>query len=704
MRIKTLTYKTKTLLKNDLFWVLIISFTIRNLYHLVNPGMPQNADSVTYHYAAQNIFKGAIDASRTPIYPMLMRMSELITPAHPFKFLVAFQHLVSFLSIIPFYLFVKRVVKSRAIVNVLTVLYACFPPLLFYNYALFPEAIFIASLVFNLYLFSGFVQTPTAGKAIALNMFLFFMVMVKPVSLVFYGVVAFVWVLWFWTSRDAKHLKPVAISFLASVLLLAGYSGLNNIQNGYAGLTTISHDNTFINVIYSRAYRELPDKDFITAIDTTNHKGKYYTVFYLNNDHEKYQNSFASYPLEYMHQNDMRGVSTIPPNELGYTAENIRPYLRTAARTTTYARYILKKVFDFASFSFLFITGLTVYILILLDMVFILRNTIKLKAIDYPRALNLLMLLGLILAFFMGGVNDGTRNRVLLPIIPFLMVQVALLATDVKDIFKTVITSFSRLKLYSLPSNDPKNDKMIHKLIKKIHSKYIFIRRVQVIAREIAASVPGKCRILDIGCGDGRISSEVTLLRTDITYASIDILERPECFIPFEKYDGCNIPESYNSYDAVQFIDVLHHVDNIEEMLYNSLMPGIKYVIIKDHEYETHFDFILLKLMDWVGNAPHGVRLNYNYKTKKYWQGLFQKLNLKAVYYNNSPKLYPAPLQWIFGRRLHFMVVLINCNNIIASVEHNCKAFPQDKKEKVTQRCNENSLGKPEPGNTPCFP
>jgi hypothetical protein len=37
------------------------------------------------------------------------------------------------------------------------------------------------------------------------------------------------------------------------------------------------------------------------------------------------------------------------------------------------------------------------------------------------------MLLGLLLAFFVGGVNDGTRTRVLLPIIPFLMVQGALL-------------------------------------------------------------------------------------------------------------------------------------------------------------------------------------------------------------------------------------------------------------------------------------
>src|SRR5690554_5749886 len=203
---------------------------------------------------------------------------------------------------------------------------------------------------------------------------------------------------------------------------------------------------------------------------------------------------------------------------------------------------------------------------------------------------------------------------------------------------------------------------MIIKLIKTLHSKFIFNRRVQMIARGIAASVPDNCRILDIGCGDGRISYEVARLRSDIEYNGIDILQRPKCYIPFEKYDGINIPKSYNSCEVVQFVDVLHHVDDIGKLLQSSILPGTKYVIIKDHEYKTRLDLLLLKLMDWVGNAPHGVRLSYNFKTKQYWQSLFEQLNLEKVYYNNSLKLYPVPLQGVFGRRLHFLALLKNCN------------------------------------------
>jgi len=437
-----LTYKLSAFIKSDLFWVLLVCFTVRNIFHILNPGMPQNTDSVTYHYAAQNIFKGIIDASRTPVYPILMRISELIFSSHPFRYLVVLQHVVSFLSIVPFFLLATRLINHRVVRNVLTAIYGCFPTLLFYNYALFAEAIFIASLVFFMYLFSVFVQVPTKGKAITINLFLFFMVMIKPVSLVFYGVMAFMWLAWFWDSRDRKLLKSIAFSFLAAVILLGAYCGLNKVQNNYGGLTSISHDNQFINVIFSGAYREIPDKDFITAIDTTLYQGHYYTIFYLNNDHDKYQKSFEDYPLAYRHQHDMWGIFIIPSNELGYTANNIAPYLKKATLTWTYIKYLLHKPIDFASFRFFFITGLTVYILILLDMVFILRNTIKLKAIDYPRALNLLMLLGLLLAFFVGGVNDGTRNRVLLPIIPFVMVQVALLVDSlVLALQKTLVQS-----------------------------------------------------------------------------------------------------------------------------------------------------------------------------------------------------------------------------------------------------------------------
>ena len=43
-------------------------------------------------------------------------------------------------------------------------------------------------------------------------------------------------------------------------------------------------------------------------------------------------------------------------------------------------------------------------------------------------------------------------------------------------------------------------------LFKKLHHKYVFLRRIDVLSNQIAAQIPDNIRVLDIGCGDGTIS------------------------------------------------------------------------------------------------------------------------------------------------------------------------------------------------------
>lgn len=62
--------------------------------------------------------------------------------------------------------------------------------------------------------------------------------------------------------------------------------------------------------------------------------------------------------------------------------------------------------------------------------------------------------------------------------------------------------------------------------------------------------------------------------------------------------------------------------------------------------------------MDWVGNAPHGVRLPYNYLSRDEWQRLWAKLGLRVTAIAENIPLYPPPLSWFFGRGLHFVAKL----------------------------------------------
>lgn len=197
------------------------------------------------------------------------------------------------------------------------------------------------------------------------------------------------------------------------------------------------------------------------------------------------------------------------------------------------------------------------------------------------------------------------------------------------------------------------------KFIKKIHAFTIHTNRVSTIANILIANIPSDvCSILDIGCGDGLISSKIQNSRNELKYTGIDVMERPKCEINYQSFDGINIPFDENTFDAVQLIDVLHHVEDIDSVMKNALKYTRKYIIIKDHIYENTLDFQTLKFMDWVGNAPHGVKVIYNFQKEKKWDEMFGINNLTKYFYNNKIKLYPRFANWIFGRKLHFIAIL----------------------------------------------
>ena len=81
-------------------------------------------------------------------------------------------------------------------------------------------------------------------------------------------------------------------------------------------------------------------------------------------------------------------------------------------------------------------------------------------------------------------------------------------------------------------------------------------------------------------------------------------------------------------------------------------------VIIKDHFAENWLDHETLALMDWVGNAPYGVALPYNYMSRSEWTKAFQAARLTVDVMQTKIPLYPFPLSLAFGRDLHFVARL----------------------------------------------
>ena len=192
----------------------------------------------------------------------------------------------------------------------------------------------------------------------------------------------------------------------------------------------------------------------------------------------------------------------------------------------------------------------------------------------------------------------------------------------------------------------------------RTHATLIFARRARILSAAICNLLPREAAILDVGSGDGTIAHSLMEKRSDLNVEGIDILVRPETKIPVRAFDGRTIPYDDRSFDVVSFIDTLHHADDAEQLLKEAKRVSRNWVIVKDHFAENTWDRATLALMDWVGNAPHGVSLPYNYWSRDRWKRAFKTASLTEAKIETDIPLYTVPLNWVFGRGLHFISLL----------------------------------------------
>jgi SAM-dependent methyltransferase len=143
------------------------------------------------------------------------------------------------------------------------------------------------------------------------------------------------------------------------------------------------------------------------------------------------------------------------------------------------------------------------------------------------------------------------------------------------------------------------------------------------------------------------IDEMVMAARPDASIHGIDIFLRPRLRIPVVEYDGVRIPHPNKSFDVVFFLDVLHHTTDPMLLLKEARRVSRKY-IIRGHNRDGFAAGSLLRFMDWVGNAPHGVVLPCNYWSSGQWRSAFGVLGRKMSEYRGQLGLYPFAGNWVF--------------------------------------------------------
>lgn len=195
-------------------------------------------------------------------------------------------------------------------------------------------------------------------------------------------------------------------------------------------------------------------------------------------------------------------------------------------------------------------------------------------------------------------------------------------------------------------------------LIEAVHGRYVHKRRTLVLSDWCSRLIPLNSKVLDVGCGDGRLARLIAEKRPDISIRGIDVLQRNDAVIPIDTFDGKSIPYGEGSFDVVMFVDVLHHASQPMTLLREAVRVARHAIVIKDHLAEGRLAHLTLRVMDWVGNARHGVALPYDYWSLAKWHRVFDKLGLRINSWESNLKLYPLPADLILGRSLHFIALL----------------------------------------------
>ena len=194
-------------------------------------------------------------------------------------------------------------------------------------------------------------------------------------------------------------------------------------------------------------------------------------------------------------------------------------------------------------------------------------------------------------------------------------------------------------------------------LLNAVHNTVVFNRRVRVLSRHLARTIPQGGSVLDLGCGDGSVARALMDARPDLQAEGVDVLLRPKTLIPVTRFDGDLLPFEARSFDYVTIVDVLHHTRDPAAVLSEARRVARHGVVIKDHLLEGMGATATLRLMDWVGNRGHDVTLPFNYLTRARWDDAFDRARLRIVTWNDKLGLYPFPARLIFERRLHFVAL-----------------------------------------------
>jgi len=167
--------------------------------------------------------------------------------------------------------------------------------------------------------------------------------------------------------------------------------------------------------------------------------------------------------------------------------------------------------------------------------------------------------------------------------------------------------------------------------MKKFHKVFShFYQKAQEIqAKEIFSFFKENKKILDLGCGSGSLA-KILISKYNFSVFGLDIKDNRIFEIPFQVFNGKEIPFPDNYFDGVLISFVLHHTKDPISLLKEAKRVG-KFLILFEDVPENFFQkfFCWIHFLTW--NWFFGKTEKFFFLSSKEWKKIFKDLNLEVL-------------------------------------------------------------------------
>lgn len=203
-------------------------------------------DSQSYQEASVLLMKGEIDVFRTPCYPMVIAVCQLLTSSNSYNLLIGVQILIFYLSLYGLYWVMRRLKIVKIMAVIVCAIYALAPIVLMAQLFVMTESLAMSCSVFFIACFVKWQQDGRWIDVILVLLCALFLLFLRPAFL--YMLVALVVIVaMLFKRKDYQRGAQLCSVVIVSVSLMFGYCKLIESKTGIFTPSTVSIANKWMN-------------------------------------------------------------------------------------------------------------------------------------------------------------------------------------------------------------------------------------------------------------------------------------------------------------------------------------------------------------------------------------------------------------------------------------------------------------------------